>query len=83
MMRRRLNSINELHILRSGIQSTAGVLAMSVAVLTILRFFSGQSAWLLALSGIAVGALVYILVMVLTRVSEFEMLVDAIHRRLR
>jgi putative peptidoglycan lipid II flippase len=83
IMRKRLKGINEQHILRGGLQSIGGVLAMSVAVLLSMRFFSGQSAWLLAVSGILAGGLVYALAMIATRVSEFETLVNAIYRRLR
>jgi hypothetical protein len=55
---------------------------MSAVVLLILRFFSGQSAWLLALGGIVAGGGVYLLSMIVARVSEFKMLVDTIHRQI-
>jgi putative peptidoglycan lipid II flippase len=83
IMRKRLNGINELHILRGGIQSVGGVLAMSATVLLITRFFSTGPAWLLALSGVASGGLVYILVLALSRVSELGLLYEAIQRRLK
>jgi putative peptidoglycan lipid II flippase len=83
IMRTRLNGINELHVLRGGLQSTGGVLAMSVAVLLSLRFFSGQPAWLLSLTGIATGGLVYALMMVTLRVPELRLLVGTIQRRFR
>jgi putative peptidoglycan lipid II flippase len=83
IMRRRLHGIHELHILRGGLQSAGGVLAMSAAVLLMLRIFTGYPAWLLALSGIAAGGTVYLLAMVSTRASEFEMLVEAVQRRLK
>jgi putative peptidoglycan lipid II flippase len=82
IMRRRLNGINELHLIHGGLQSLTGVLAMSAVVLLILRFFSGQSAWLLALGGIVAGGGVYLLSMIVARVSEFKMLVDTIHRQI-
>jgi putative peptidoglycan lipid II flippase len=82
IMRKRLNGINELHILRGGLQSVGGMLAMSVTVLLVTRVFSGQSAWLLALSGIAAGGLVYALMMFALRVPELGVLVGTIHRRL-
>lgn len=83
IMHTRLDGIKELYILRGGIQSIGGVLAMSVTVLLITRFFSEQPAWLLALSGIAAGTLVYALMMVVLRVPELSLLVGAIHRRLK
>jgi putative peptidoglycan lipid II flippase len=83
IMRTRLKGLNEGHILYGGTQSMIGVLAMSAAVLLVLRALSGQPSWLLAFSGIATGGLVYLLTMVLTRVSEFRMLVNTIQRRLK
>jgi putative peptidoglycan lipid II flippase len=83
IMRTRLNGINELYILRGGLQSVGGVLAMSAAVLVSMRFFSGQPAWLLALSGIAAGGFAYAVVMLALRVPELSVLVGTIHRRLQ
>lgn len=82
IMRTRLNGINEPYLLRGGLQSLAGVLAMSAAVLLVLRFFSGYPAWLLALGGILAGGLVYTLTMFGLRVPEIDLLVSAVRRRL-
>jgi putative peptidoglycan lipid II flippase len=81
IIRKRLNGINELHILRGGLQSMGGTLAMSFSVILCLRLFSNRSAWLLTLSGIAAGGLVYALVMVILRVPELRALVRAVRRR--
>ena len=83
IMRKRLNGINEQHILRGGLQSVGGVLAMAAVVLLSMHILSGQSAWLLAISGILAGCLVYGLAMAAERVSEFQVLFETIQRRLR
>ena len=82
IMRKRLNGINEFHILRGGLLSTAGTLVMSASVLLCLRFLTGEPAWLLTISGIAAGGLAYALTMAVLRVPELDMLIGALHRRL-
>ena len=82
IMHKRLNSINESYILRGGLQSTSGTLAMSVAVILCLRLFSDRSVWLLTISGIAAGGLVYVLTMAALQVPELGVLVSAIRRRI-
>lgn len=82
LMRKRLNGINELHILRGGLQTLGGTLAMSFAVLLCLRFFADRSNWLLTISGIAAGGLAYALTMLALRVPELDTLVNAVRRRL-
>jgi len=81
IMRKRLNGVNEMDMLRGGLLATAGTLAMSAAVLFCLRIFMDRSAWLLTISGIAAGGLAYLLTMWILRVPELNMLVSAIRRR--
>lgn len=82
IMRSRLNGINDFHILRGGLQTIGGTLVMSFAVLVCMRLLSDRPAWLLSISGIAAGGLVYALTMTLLRVPELNTLVAAIRRRL-
>ena len=82
IMRRRLNGINEFHILRGGLLSTGGTLAMSAAVFAIFRILPGQPAWLLTISGIVAGGLAYGLTMAALRVPELDALLGAVRRRL-
>jgi len=83
LMHKRLNGLEEMHILRGGFQSLGGTLAMSVVVLLCLRFLSDRSAWLLTISGIVSGGLVYFLAMASMGVPELGLLVNAIRRRLK
>ncbi|MGB7876798.1 MAG: murein biosynthesis integral membrane protein MurJ [Anaerolineales bacterium] len=82
IMRKRLNGLNDLHILRGGLQSISGTLAMSFAVLLCLRLLSDRSAGFLSISGIAAGGLVYALTMMVLRVPEWNTLVSVIRRRI-
>jgi putative peptidoglycan lipid II flippase len=82
LMHKRLNGINGSHILHGGLQTIGGTLAMSFAVLLCLRFLSDRSAWLLTISGIAAGGLVYALTMMFLRVPELTVLLSAVRRRL-
>jgi putative peptidoglycan lipid II flippase len=82
LMRKRLNGMNESHILRGGLQTFAGTLAMSFAVILCLRFFADRSAWLLTISGILSGGLVYALTMMALRVPELDALYKAVRQRL-
>jgi putative peptidoglycan lipid II flippase len=81
-MRKRLHGIEGDRILYGLLLTLGGTLVMSAAVLLVLRFFSGLSAWLLALIGIIAGGLVYVLVMAALRVPEIRTLVTAIRRRI-
>lgn len=82
IMHKRLKGINDFHILRGGVLSIAGTLGMSAAVLVSLRILAGQPAWLLTISGIMAGCLVYVLTMVILRVPELNALFRAVRRRL-
>ena len=82
IMRKRLKGIKGLNILRGGLQSIGGTLAMSMTVILCLRIFSDRSTWLLTLGGIAAGGLVYTLMMAVLRVPELGVLASAIRRRI-
>jgi putative peptidoglycan lipid II flippase len=81
IMRKRLNGINGLHILRGGLLSIGGTLGMSATVLLSLRSFIGKPAWLLTISGIVAGGLAYVLTMAALRVPELNALVGTLRRR--
>ena len=81
LMRRRLNGLNGLHISRGFLQAAAATLGMS-AVIWIWSIRPGP-AWLVALGGVALGALVYFAVIWALRVPELGMLIAGLTRRLR
>ena len=81
IMRIRLNGIDEIHLLRGGLLSTGGTLAMAAVVLFCMRIFSDASAWLLTLSGIVAGSLVYAGMMAALRVPELTTLISAVRKQ--
>jgi putative peptidoglycan lipid II flippase len=83
IMRRRLNGLDDFHIMRGGLLSTAGTLGMAAAVFAIYLFLPGRPAWLLTLTGIGAGGLTYTLIMAALRVPELKILIGVVKRRLR
>lgn len=82
LMRRRLNGIQGRRILFGTAQAMLAALVMGVAVYLWLQLTSGEPAWLVALGGVLVGAVTYILVIVLLRVPEMLSLIGLVKRRL-
>lgn len=82
IMRKRLNGINDFHILRGGLLSTLGTLGMSMSVIACLRILTKGPAWLLVISGIAAGGLAYTLTMAALRVPELDAVISVLRRRL-
>ncbi len=80
-MRRRLNGMHGIHLLRGLALALVGTLSMGVVLLGIVRLFFGQSAWLLAPGGILAGSLTYALTLAALRVPEWETLMAALRRR--
>jgi len=83
IMRKRLDGINEMQLLRGGLLATGGTLVMSTAVIFCLRSLSGQPTWVLTISGIVGGGLAYAMTMAALRVPELNALIGAIRRRIK
>jgi len=81
-MRRRLGGIEGGHILRGVGQYSLAALAMCVSILIWMMFTNGMNPWLIGVGGVAVGGLVYAAGLLLLKVSEVRMLLDAVQRRL-
>ncbi len=81
LMRRRLEGVNGVHMLHGLMQAAVATVAMCVAVLLWSR--APGPAWLIGLGGVALGGLVYILVIWALRVPELTMLIDGVSRRLK
>ena len=81
LMRRRLTGLNGPHILRGFAQAALATLGMS---LVIWPWSSIQGpVWLIALGGVAVGALIYFIIVWALKLPELAMLMDGLARRLR
>jgi putative peptidoglycan lipid II flippase len=81
LMRRHLEGINGYHLTRGFLQATLGTLGMSTAIWWWSR--TPGPSWLLALGGVALGVLVYFVVIWALKVPELGMLIGAVTRRLR
>ena len=70
-------------MLMGSLKSGAAAAVMGVGLWWWLGWRSGSSAWLLALGGIAVGGLVYGLLMAVLRVEELQGALHWVKNRLR
>ena len=70
LMRRRLDGLEGARIWRGLGQSVFGAVLLGAAVLAWLALTAGSSAWLQGIGGVALGAVVYGVVLVLLRVEE-------------
>ncbi|HET9909467.1 MAG TPA: murein biosynthesis integral membrane protein MurJ [Anaerolineales bacterium] len=82
VMRRRLNGIEENHILRGFIAFALAALGMGLTLLFWLEVSAGLMLWLAALGGVALGGLVYGLLLFVLRVPEIQSITQFFLRRL-
>jgi len=82
LMRRRLGGLDGSYVLSGTLKSVTATLAMSLALLAWMRYLGGSPLWLTALGGIAVGGLLYLLLMWLMRVEEVGEVIGAVRQRL-
>jgi putative peptidoglycan lipid II flippase len=82
LMQRRLKGINGRYLLRGLGQAALATLSMSAAVWLWLGAAQAP-AWILALGGVAIGTLVYFLVIWALKVPELSILLAGVTRRLK
>jgi putative peptidoglycan lipid II flippase len=80
LMRRRLKALDDSSFGRGVLYACTGTLAMSLTLLVWSR--TSATGWLAGLGGVALGALVYGLIMRALRVPELEAVFQGIRRRL-
>jgi putative peptidoglycan lipid II flippase len=83
VMRKRLNGIEGAHIGRGFTQAALAALGMSLALGLWIPATGSLNRWLAALGGVAVGGIVYGLVMFALRVPEIQSVIRLITRRLK
>jgi putative peptidoglycan lipid II flippase len=83
LMRKRLNGINGLELLKGFGTALSGTIVMSLVILTWMYGTSSQNPWLVGIGGICLGTLVYGLSMIALRVPELGSLLVIIQNRIK
>ncbi|MGE5073009.1 MAG: lipid II flippase MurJ, partial [Anaerolineae bacterium] len=81
LMRRRLSGLDGRYVARGGLQAALATACMGAAIW--LCSAVAMPAWVLALGGVALGAVVYFLVIWLMRVPELGSVLAGVSRRLK
>ena len=81
-MRKRLNGIEGRSLLDSAWRIGLSGLGMASGLLVWLQLSAGMNRWLIALGGVALGAVIYFIGVMLLKVPEIRTIVNAIGRRL-
>lgn len=81
-MRKRLDGIEEKSIFDSAWRVTLATLGMGVGLLAWTWLTVGQARWFVALGGVVLGGVIYIVGAAIFKVSEIKIIVDIVARRL-
>jgi len=81
-MRRRLHGIQGKYLANGFIRCAVAALGMAIGLWLWIQATGGMNRWLVALGGVALGAIVYLLGIMILRLPEIKMLVGLITRRL-
>lgn len=81
-MRKRLDGIEEKSIFDSAWRVTLATLGMGVGLLAWTWLTVGQARWFVALGGVVLGGVIYIVGAAIFKVSEIKIIADIIARRL-
>jgi putative peptidoglycan lipid II flippase len=82
-MRRRLNGIEGKHIARGFVRCGGAALGMAIGLWLWLQVTAGMNRWVIALGGVAFGAILYFGGTLLFKVPEVQMMIGLVTRRLR
>ncbi|HLF75003.1 MAG TPA: murein biosynthesis integral membrane protein MurJ [Anaerolineales bacterium] len=80
-MRRRMHRIEGGYIARGFLVSALASLGMGIGLILWIKAAGGMNRWLLALGGVAIGALLYLAGVVILRVPEIQTLARALKTR--
>jgi putative peptidoglycan lipid II flippase len=83
VMRKRLGGIEGAFIGRGAAQAAAAALGMSLTLGLWIQVGGGWNRWIVGLGGVAVGGVVYGLVMLALRVPEIQSVIQLVTRRLK
>jgi putative peptidoglycan lipid II flippase len=82
LMQRRLNGIHGLQVAKGFAQAALATLAMAFALLAWMQAASGQNTWVVSLGGVAIGGILYGLVILALKIPEVQGLVGLLKRRI-
>jgi putative peptidoglycan lipid II flippase len=82
LMRRRLEGLHSHRVLEAAGKAALATLGMALSIYFWLGYSAALSDWLILLGGLLFGVLVYMLLIWLLRVGEFQTLIQAIRLRL-
>jgi putative peptidoglycan lipid II flippase len=83
VMRKRLNGIQGGFILNGFLRCAGAALVMGIGLWVWLRGTAGMSSWIVALGGVVLGGLLYLIAVYLFRVPEILVLMGILARRIR
>jgi putative peptidoglycan lipid II flippase len=81
-MRQRLNGIEGNYVARGFIACAVAVLGMGIGLWFWIQATGSLTRWIVALGGVVIGGIIYGLAVILLRVPEIQILMNAIARRL-
>ena len=83
LMRKRLEGIEGKSIADGVWRGSLAVLGMSIGLMIWIQVAGGMNRWIVALGGVTIGGVVYLLSVLLLQVPEIKMLTNTVANRLR
>ena len=83
LMRKRLDGIEGKSIVDGAWRGSLAALGMAVGLLLWIQFTGGMNRWIVALGGVALGGIIYLLGVVILKVPEIKLLTHAVSNQLR
>jgi putative peptidoglycan lipid II flippase len=81
-MRRRLNGIEGKFLADGFIRCAVAALGMALGLWFWIQAAGGMNRWVVALGGVALGAMIYLMGVLILKVPEIQMLIGMLRRRL-
>jgi putative peptidoglycan lipid II flippase len=82
LMRKRMNGIEGKSIADGTLRVSLASLGMAIGVWLWIQVAGGMSRWVIALGGVAVGGVIYLIAVTVLRVPEIQMVMEMVTRRL-
>ncbi len=82
-MRRRLNGIEGRSLADGFVRTASAALGMALGLWLWIQAMGGTNRWIVALGGVALGGLFYLVGVTILKVPEIQMLIGAVNRKLK